>query len=433
MADKEIQKLVPPLSIGIMISYRGHDVKGIVKILFSVSLITLGLIIAVVPSVSAISQQDADSIYGGTTFYDPDSGAATGQCSGSSLSGSDNETKTWNYFKAKGLSDQQVAGIMGNILQESHFNPLIMQKGGESQNPADADPLGWGIIQWTPGSKVIDEAQQAGLSAPIYLLSTELDLVWQHMHNNPVVTQTFDMNAFESITDEKVAATYFRDHIEGGSDPGGVRETNATNILNQYAGTGGGASGGSTGTCGEVSTSNGDCSVSKIVYDAEYSQAQLTQIFGDPGTAGSHTAMDANLISVDFLGHSVQVNKLIAPCLQAVASDWKANNITYKIDSIGCYRFDSDNGGSNIGLRSYHTYGAACDINPNTNNFYSNGAPRPYDPNCPAASGVVDSGSCYNMPPDVIKIFAAHGFYWGGNFNSVKDYMHFEWHGVVPQ
>src|SRR5437868_3870778 len=84
-----------------------------------------------------------------TPFYDP--GVSATQCSDSSLSGSDNETKTWNYFKAKSLSDQQVAGIMGNIMQESSFNPLIMQKGGQSQNPADADPLGWGIIQWTPG------------------------------------------------------------------------------------------------------------------------------------------------------------------------------------------------------------------------------------------------------------------------------------------
>lgn len=401
------------------------------KVLSSSALIALSLVVTMGPSVFALSQQDADSIYNGTSFYDPDSGTSE-QCSDSSLNGSDNESKTWNYFKAKGLSDQQVAGIMGNILQESHFNPLIMQKGGESQNPADADPLGWGIIQWTPGSKVVNMAQQAGLSAPIYLLSTELDLVWQHMHNNPVVTQTFDLNAFQNITDEKEAAIYFRDHIEGGSDPNGVRETNATNILNQYSGTGG-TSGGTSGSCGDLTTTTGNCSVDKVVYEAEYSQAQLTQIFGDPGTADSHPAMDANLTNVDFLGHAVQVNKLVAPCLEAVASDWKANNISYKIQSIGCYRFDSDNGGSNIGLRSYHTYGAACDINPNTNNFYSNGAPRPYDPNCPPAPGVVDSGNCYDMPPDVIKIFAAHGFYWGGNFNSVKDYMHFEWHGVVPQ
>jgi hypothetical protein len=76
-------------------------------------------------------------------------------------------------------------------------------------------------------------------------------------------------------------------------------------------------------------------------------------------------------------------------------------------------------------------YGAACDINPYTNNFYDTG-PVPYNPNCPAASGVVDSGHCYDMPQQIIKIFAENGFYWGGNFNSVKDYMHFEWHGVVP-
>jgi hypothetical protein len=117
--------------------------------------------------------------------------------------------------------------------------------------------------------------------------------------------------------------------------------------------------------------------------------------------------------------------------LNSVEQQIKSANIKYKITSVGCYRFDSNNGGSNIGLSSYHTYGAACDVNPFTNNFYDTG-PVPYNPNCPPASGVVDSGHCYDMSPQLVKIFADNGFYWGGNFNSVKDYMHFEWHGLVP-
>jgi hypothetical protein len=388
------------------------------------------LLTILLPAGSALGLSNFEIL--STPFYDPNSNAG-GQCSDTSLTGSDREEKTWNYFKSKGLSDAQTAGIMGNILQESHFDPLRMQKGGESQNPSDADPLGWGIIQWTPGSKVIAEAQTAGLSGPIYELSTQLDLVWQHMHNRPVVTQPFDLTAFESINDEKLAAIYFRDQIEGGSDLNGVRETNATDILSHYAGTGGGGASEASNPCGLV-ISAGDCTASKIVYDAEYSQQQLAAIFGDPGTASSHSQMDANLTSVDFMGHNVQANKLIASCLEAVATDLKNNGVSYPITDAGCYRFDADNGTSNIGLRSYHTYGAACDINALTNNYYDTGSngTRPYDPNCPKAAGAVNSGDCYSMSPQVVKIFAAHGFSWGGNFNSIKDYMHFEWHGVIP-
>jgi len=375
------------------------------------------------PSAASALSQDQTNVYdSGIDYYDVSSGGEGGSCSSLNLTGSDNEEKTWNYFKGRGLTDQQVAGIMGNIEVESAFNPEIMQKGGTSQNPADADPLGWGLIQWTPGSKVINMAQQAGVSTPIYLLGSQLDLIWQHMHNNPVVTQPFSMSDFTNIQDEKQAAAYFRDHIEGGADPGEVREKDATEILAKYGGSN--SPGGAPSGCDTASA--GAC---KIAYKAEYSQQQLKQIFGDPGTADSHP--DLHLQTVSFMGFSVKVSPLIAPCLNSVEQQIQAANIKYKITSVGCYRFDTNNGGSNIGLSSYHTYGAACDINPYTNNFYDTG-PVPYNPNCPAAKGVVDSGHCYDMSPQLIKIFSNNGFYWGGNFNSVKDYMHFEWHGVVP-
>lgn len=181
-------------------------------------------------------------------FYDPGFVGLSDGCS-ANLVGSDNEQKTWNYFKGKGLSDAQVAGIMGNIQQESSFDPERIQNGGDSQNPADAGSGGWGIIQWTPGTKIIDMAQQAGVSGLLYDLGVQLDLVWQHMNNNPVVTRTFDLNSFSQISNATEAAVYFRDHIEGGTDPidpntgQPVRESNALKILQQYGGTGSTAGG----------------------------------------------------------------------------------------------------------------------------------------------------------------------------------------------
>src|SRR3954452_15469934 len=157
------------------------------SILFCLFAAVLLLVPASQAFAQALNQDDANSIYDDTVWYQPNAGDNSGSCSGVSVSGSDNEQKTWNYLKGKGLSDQQVAGIMGNIEVESAFNPQIMQKGGTSQNPADADPLGWGLIQWTPGSKVVGMAQTAGVNTPIYLLGSQLDLIWQHMHNNPIV------------------------------------------------------------------------------------------------------------------------------------------------------------------------------------------------------------------------------------------------------
>jgi hypothetical protein len=364
------------------------------------SIIVTFLMLEITPVASADFFQNLE-----TPFYDPSSQT----CGSSTLVGSDNEERVWNYFKGKSLSDKQVAGIMGNIQQESSFNPEIMQKGGNSKNPTDADPLGWGLIQWTPGSKVIAMAQQAGVNGPIYELGTQLDLIWQHMHNHPVVTRPFSLADFRVITDEKLAAIYFRDHIEGGTDPNGIREKNATAILKKYSGQSPGSQNGGS-SCGVVS---GDCGVNRPVYNGQYSQEQLAQIFGNPGSKTSHP--DLHLVTVSFLGHNAQVSPLVAPCLKATGQQLQTQNTNYEVRLFGCYRFDSDNGSSNIGLRSYHTYGAACDINWDTNPWSGDGSAKPHD-----------------MPAAYIKAFHDHGFTWGGDWHSVKDYMHFEWHGVVP-
>ncbi|HET7060349.1 MAG TPA: phage tail tip lysozyme [Candidatus Saccharimonadales bacterium] len=225
----------------------------------------LAVILAVqcgAPVASALSADQKKLFQEGINYYDASTCATDGNgcaCSSGStvLTGQDNEEKTWNYFKGKGLSDQQVAGIMGNLEQESHFDPEIMQIGGRSKNPADAGSEGWGLIQWSPGAKVIDLAKQAGVTGPIYELATQLDLLWQHMHNNPVVTQPFDFNHFKAITDVDEATGYFRSQIEGGTDPGGIRESNAHTILSKYGGTNGGPQVSADGSC--VSTGSPDC------------------------------------------------------------------------------------------------------------------------------------------------------------------------------
>ena len=180
-------------------------------------------------------------------------------------------------------------------------------------------------------------------------------------------------------------------------------------------------SSGGVASCTDVSSVNGSCDATQPLYGSingsgnEYSLQQLAAIFGDPGTAADHSAMENKQVTVNFLGNPLKVNPLVAPCLQAVANQIKQSGSNYKITSMACYRFDSDNGTSNIGLKSYHTYGAACDINPPTNPFVESGAPTAHD-----------------MPDEYVQAFHDHGFTWGGNWHQPKDYMHFEFNGIVP-
>jgi hypothetical protein len=210
--------------------------KSGVLIMLLVSIVSLGS-----QQASAFTQNDFDCTTTTTgCFYDPsaqDCGNSA-DVTDAQLIGGDGAQKTWNFFKSKGLSDKQVAGIMGNMMQESHFDPQIIQGGGRSKNPSDAGSGGWGLIQWTPGSKIVGMAKDAGVSGPIYSLATQLDLVWQHMHNHPVVTQQFDLNHFKSINDEVEAGSYFGSQIEG-FGVAGSRLAFATSALNKYGGTSG--------------------------------------------------------------------------------------------------------------------------------------------------------------------------------------------------
>lgn len=72
---------------------------------------------------------------------------------------SQNESITWEFLTNKGLSREQTAGIMGNLMQEHGFNTT-----------------GDGLAQWTGGRKA------ALLSRPDpYSINTQLDFLWYEL------------------------------------------------------------------------------------------------------------------------------------------------------------------------------------------------------------------------------------------------------------
>ncbi|HVV25563.1 MAG TPA: phage tail tip lysozyme [Candidatus Saccharimonadales bacterium] len=333
----------------------------------------------------------------------------------SGLVGGTPAEKAFNYFLAKGISPAGAAGLVGNFMSESGGNTEQLQPGITNSIGAH------GIAQWL-GDRLTSLQQFASShNEQEDDLATQLDFAWHELNSGYKSV----LNQIKNASDPAAAAdTVNTDYEVSGVDPS-TRETNAKKLLSEY---GGGAdssvaTASNNGSCssGTSPTPTDNCSVTAPVWGSvhgvgeEYTQQQLTQIFGDPGTASSHPQMDANLTTVDFLGNSVQVNKLVAPCLKAVADQLQSEHVDYKITEMGCYRFDSDNGSSNIGLLSYHTYGAACDINWDTNPWSGDGAELPHD-----------------MPQAYIQAFHDHGFTWGGDWVSVKDFMHFEFNGIKP-
>lgn len=365
--------------------------------------------------VSGVSIDSEPTTTGGCVCSNQSTGVTT------TLEGATREEKVWNYFIAKSLSPEQTAGIMGNMSQESGFDPLnIQDPAGRTRDPSSIS-AGWGIIQWTPGSKIIGIAKTANIKNPIYELATQLDIVWWHMNNTSPTGVNNMLESYKKIKDETEATKAYEKKMEGAGIPAMANRIAAAKAaLKKYGGASSSSTSSSSGDCSSTGIDTGTCSVDKPVYGSvngsgnQYTQRQLAKIFGKPGTASSHPEMDKNLTTVDFNGHDVSVNKKAAGCLKAVAADIKSRAISYKINQMGCYRYDSNNGSTNIGLRSYHTYGVACDINWDKNPFVSGGT-APYD-----------------MPRGYVDAFHDHGWTWGGNWSSVKDYMHFEFNGVKP-
>lgn len=58
-----------------------------------------------------------------------------------------------NYYRQNGWDDKSIAGLLGNIENESGFNPLREEVGGE----------GYGLVQWTPQSVLINHCTTLNL------------------------------------------------------------------------------------------------------------------------------------------------------------------------------------------------------------------------------------------------------------------------------
>lgn len=165
--------------------------------------------------------------------------ARQGVTSGGSSKANGNSTQAtvWNFFKSKGLSDSAVAGIMGNIQQESSFSSTA---GKNAQGSA------FGIAQWRGSrlSELNSFAKSKGTSAND--LGTQLDFMWkelqgkekQALHSlNRTLTATEHASNFNTL--------YERSGEKVGSKGHNNRVNYANNAYNTYAGSGATAGSGS--------------------------------------------------------------------------------------------------------------------------------------------------------------------------------------------
>jgi hypothetical protein len=225
----------------------------------------------------------------------------------STLFGGDNVEKAFNYFLNKGLTHEQSAGILGNMIHESGVNPEKIQIGGSkstSKIPSDAGSLGWGIIQWTPGEKIIGLAKEAGITIVeeglagkhIYDLDVQLDLVWWHLTVRSPTNRENVLPGLKATTTVAEATEYFEDKVEGAGKPQlNKRIENAENTLALYGNNSDVNNAGSTSSgCGSASTLD-DGFVVFSQYDPKWKDLPYaSSTIGESGCGPSAMAMIIN-------------------------------------------------------------------------------------------------------------------------------------------
>ena len=143
-------------------------------------------------------------------------GSGNGGYFGIGDGGVDNAQRIWDYLSAKGLGSSAIAGIMGNIQQESGFMPDRVQGSGVKTAPeitVDGE-TGYGLCQWTYKTRqqaLKDFAASRG--KPSSDLETQLDFMLQEVNQSDS-----GLLGRMSKMDPHRAAAEFHDSFERSAD-----------------------------------------------------------------------------------------------------------------------------------------------------------------------------------------------------------------------
>ncbi len=132
-------------------------------------------------------------------------GVAVDETSEAATTAFANDKPAYDYFVAKGLTNFQAAGIVGNLDQESGVDPTAVQFGGGP---------GRGIAQWSVGGRwdtsnpnAVSYAASKGVS--VWTLNLQLDFIWDEL-----TTVGYGFTELKATTNVTDATIVFMDKYE---------------------------------------------------------------------------------------------------------------------------------------------------------------------------------------------------------------------------
>lgn len=129
----------------------------------------------------------------------------------------------WQFFKSKGWTANAVSGILGNSYYESTVNPNRWE--GDIPFAEPVASRGYGLVQWTPWTKIIDWLKEKGYYPDVSKFGQgECERIQWEMENNQqwIATTTYPESFREfsvSTKDPYTLAIEFLANYERPADP----------------------------------------------------------------------------------------------------------------------------------------------------------------------------------------------------------------------
>ncbi|QIW88686.1 putative tail lysin 2 [Bacillus phage P59] len=233
-----------------------------------------------------------NGIFGSTT-----SGSAEGTVAATPLSGSGNAEKIWNFFSEKGFSSSAIAGIMGNLQQESGLDPTAV-------NPTSG---AFGVGQWLGGRKTNLQNYAKETGGDMNSLETQLNFLWKELNGGDSTTKSIldkngGLSGLKNANVSRATELFEKAFERSGGDAMAKRQQYASDFYNKYGTeqykTNAGAAKSSSG--GEVRVNSninvrvtGDDKVSEKVKDSkdlkQVASAIQSKVYGSMGYYSQET------------------------------------------------------------------------------------------------------------------------------------------------
>ena len=355
-----------------------------------------------------------------TKFWDPDkefdwsifdpANFTTNNASSSGTSGIEGVPgQIYDFLLQKGVPAVGAAAIVGNIQAESSFDPTAVNYLGCS-----------GLCQWLDGRLDGLKALAASKGTDWTDVQTQLEHMWQELNTDYTGVKDVIMNA-TTEDDLEYATWYWGRHYEvyfTGSWPASrgqsaVRYGYAQEWYQKWK---------------ENHTSGGGAQLGEAA-SIQGTEERIAWLYDGNGLPTSEAENNQYLetFPVEYLNASgnrvtmnVTMHRKLKTEIQAIFREMADAGFKIVGGDISYRQWGSDAGFQGRFPQSAHTYGHAFDVNPDQNYcIYGNGTV--------VGSHYSPGSDPYSVTPQIINIWKAHGFYWGGDWTSLKDYMHFSY------